>query len=56
LRQDGVDLVDQRVAFDLELDRGEAEQRAEDDGDAGHDEEGGEHGGGLSTCRGRRSP
>jgi hypothetical protein len=37
LRQDGLDLLDQRVALDLELDRGEAECRAEDDGAQGHD-------------------
>jgi hypothetical protein len=43
LGQDGVDLFDQRVAFDLETDGGIAQCRAEHEGDAGHDEKGCEH-------------
>ncbi len=40
LGQDGFDLVDQRVAFDLELDRGKAERSTENDGAEGHDGDG----------------
>ena len=44
LRQDRVDLLDQRIAFDLEMDRGESQRRAEHQGNAGHHEKGREHG------------
>ena len=40
LRQDRVDLLDQRIAFDLEMDRGESQRRAEHKGNAGHHEKG----------------
>jgi hypothetical protein len=40
LRQDGFDLLDQRVALDLELDRGKTQRGAEDDGAEGHDGDG----------------
>ena len=43
LGQDGIDLLDQRVAFNLELDRGVAKRGAEDNGAQRHDEDGCQH-------------
>ena len=40
MRQDSLDFLDQRVALDLELDRGETERGAEHDGAEGHDGDG----------------
>jgi hypothetical protein len=44
LRQYGVDFIHQRIALDLELDRGKTQHRAERDGNAGHHQKCCQHG------------
>jgi len=58
LRQDGVDLFGERIAVDVEMHGGVAERESQNESDAGHDEEGGQHVASALNGNGRvrRSP